>query len=363
MDGKKLCGHRLRVEMSCDGNPQGARNFKCMCYLCKRHREEQSKSAVDQAESRKSIDQMEVIIQLKEELERTRAKLMAMEQKEKDNEIIRLSYQYEADEMGLQAVALPISHSQSQSPSRSRSNSTTSTLDRSLDRSLDGGTPRKDHRRRSRRCGTRQRSVPRLSFSRSRSRSGTRGRDRDRDESELQSRRRRQGGTDPQRRRSWSREVDTFLATCRQSSKSQSESSKSMSPPSSKSPTPSSSIEEQANKSHVNSHSKKSNHDAPTGASRSYRAFSRSRCGELGSGNASSANTSGEWWAVGPVDRDYRALQTMLDTLVDFGVIDKENKSGESVKIKKEVVVEELEPGEIRDDDDESQAWPQRLFI
>ena len=52
MDGKKLCGHRLRVEMSCDGNPQGARNFKCMCYLCKRHREEQSKSAVDQAESR-----------------------------------------------------------------------------------------------------------------------------------------------------------------------------------------------------------------------------------------------------------------------------------------------------------------------
>ena len=50
----------------------------------------------------KSIDQMEVIIQLKEELERTRAKLMAMEQKEKDNEIIRLSYQYEADEMGLQ---------------------------------------------------------------------------------------------------------------------------------------------------------------------------------------------------------------------------------------------------------------------
>ena len=53
----------------------------------------------------------------------------------------------------------------------------------------------------------------------------------------------------------------------------------------------------------------------------------------------------------------------MLDTLVDFGVIDKENKSGESVKIKKEVVVEELEPGEIRDDDDESQAWPLRLFL
>ena len=46
---------------------------------------------------------MEVIIQLKEELERTRSKLMAMEQKEKDNEIIRLSYQYEADEMGLQS--------------------------------------------------------------------------------------------------------------------------------------------------------------------------------------------------------------------------------------------------------------------
>ena len=52
--------------------------------------------------SSKSNDQMEVIIQLKEELDRTRAKLMAMEQKEKDNEIIRLSYQYEADEMGLQ---------------------------------------------------------------------------------------------------------------------------------------------------------------------------------------------------------------------------------------------------------------------
>ena len=51
MDGKKLCGHRLRVEMSCDGNPQGTRNFKCMCYLCKRHRKDQSKSAVDQAES------------------------------------------------------------------------------------------------------------------------------------------------------------------------------------------------------------------------------------------------------------------------------------------------------------------------
>ena len=140
-----------------------------------------------------------------------------------------------------------------------------------------------------------------------------------------------------------------------------------MSPPFSKSPTPSSSIEEQANKSHVNSHSKKSNHDAPTGASRSYRAFSRSRCGELGSGNASSTNTSGEWWAVGPVDRDYRALQTMLDTLVDFGVIDKEpeNKSGESamIKIKKEVIDEELEPGEIRDDDDDSQACPLKLFL
>ena len=50
-----------------------------------------------------------------------------------------------------------------------------------------------------------------------------------------------------------------------------SESSKSMSPPSSRSPTPSSSIEEQANKSHGNSPSKKSNHEAPTGASRSYR--------------------------------------------------------------------------------------------
>ena len=57
----------------------------------------------------------------------------------------------------------------------------------------------------------------------------------------------------------------------------------------------------------------------------------------------------------------------MLDTLVDFGVIDKEpeNKSGESamIKIKKEVNDEELEPGEIRDDDDESQAWPLRLFL
>ena len=50
-----------------------------------------------------------------------------------------------------------------------------------------------------------------------------------------------------------------------------SESSKSMSPPSSRSPTPSSSIEEQANQSHGNSHSKESNQDAPTGASRSYR--------------------------------------------------------------------------------------------
>ena len=57
----------------------------------------------------------------------------------------------------------------------------------------------------------------------------------------------------------------------------------------------------------------------------------------------------------------------MLDTLVDFGVIDKEpeNKSGESAKmnIKKEVIDEELEPGEIRDDDDEYQAWPLKLFL
>ena len=57
----------------------------------------------------------------------------------------------------------------------------------------------------------------------------------------------------------------------------------------------------------------------------------------------------------------------MLDTLVDFGVIDKEpeNKSGESamIKIKKEVIDEELEPGEIRDDDDDSQACPLKLFL
>ena len=57
----------------------------------------------------------------------------------------------------------------------------------------------------------------------------------------------------------------------------------------------------------------------------------------------------------------------MLDTLVDFGVIDKEpeNKSGEStmIKIKKEVNDEELEPGEIRDDDDDSQACPLKLFL
>ena len=93
---------------------------------------------------------MEVIIQLKEELERTRSKLMAMEQKEKDNEIIRLSYQYEADEMGLEKVALPKSHHSRSPPSpaaRSRSDSTTSSLERSLDRA----TPRKEHRRRSRR--------------------------------------------------------------------------------------------------------------------------------------------------------------------------------------------------------------------